>query len=122
LSIHLPVSKETEKIINDESIAKMKNGVILINAARGQLADEPAILDAIKSGKIQYYASDVRSEEDPDLSRHPFMEYENIILTPHIAFYSQESVQEASVESATNVKKFFQGKYKEAQIVNGVYL
>ncbi|WP_020007189.1 C-terminal binding protein [Salinicoccus albus] len=122
LSIHLPVNKETEKMINDESIAKMKDGVILINAARGQLADEPAILNAIKSGKIQHYAADVLSEEDPDLSSHPFMEYENIILTPHIAFYSQESVREASVESAANVKQFFQGNYKEAQIVNGVYL
>lgn len=120
LSIHLPVNEETEQIINDESISKMKEGVTVINSARGQLVDETAIVSAIESEKIGYYAADVLVDEHPDLTTHPFMEYENIILTPHIAFYSEESVREASLESATNVKNFFDGNYKEAQIVNGV--
>lgn len=120
LSIHLPVNEETEQIINDGSISKMKDGVILINSARGQLVDENSIVNRVESGKIQYYAADVLTEETPDLNIHPFMEQENIILTPHIAFYSQESVREASVESAMNVKHFFDADYKDAQIVNGV--
>ncbi|WP_197272181.1 C-terminal binding protein [Salinicoccus sp. YB14-2] len=120
LSIHLPVNEDTERIINDESISKMKEGVTVINSARGQLVDETAIVSAIESEKIGYYAADVLVDEHPDLTTHPFMEYENIILTPHIAFYSEESVREASLESATNVKNFFDGNYKEAQIVNGV--
>lgn len=120
LSIHLPVNEDTERIINDESISKMKDEVTVINSARGQLVDETAIVNAIESGKIGYYAADVLADEHPDLNTHPFMEYENIILTPHIAFYSEESVREATVETATNVKNFFEGNYREAQIVNGV--
>ena len=122
LSIHLPVNEDTERIINDESISKMKDEVTVINSARGQLVDETAIVNAIESGKIGYYAADVLADEHPDLTTHPFMELENIILTPHIAFYSEESVREASLESATNVKNFFEGNYKDAQIVNGVNL
>ena len=122
LSIHLPSNKDTENIINDNSIAKMKDGVTVINSARGQLVSESSIVKAIESGKIGYYAADVLADEDPDLSSHPFMEYENIILTPHIAFYSEESIIEATVETATNVKNFFEGNYGEAQIVNGVYI
>lgn len=122
LSIHLPVNNDTYQIINDQSIAKMKDQVIFINSARGQLIDESAIVRAIDSGKMQYYAADVLTEENPDLHTHAFMEYENIILTPHIAFYSQEAIREASIESATNVKNFFEGNYKKAQIVNGVYV
>ena len=120
LSIHLPVNKDTEHIINDISIAKMKDGVTVINSARGQLVSEPSIVKAIESGKIGYYAADVLADENPDLNTHPFMTHENIILTPHIAFYSEESVREASVETATNVKSFFEGNYRDAQIVNGV--
>ncbi|MCD2137538.1 C-terminal binding protein [Salinicoccus halitifaciens] len=122
LSLHLPVNKDTEKIINDSSIAKMKDGVMLINSARGGLVDESSIVKGIESGKLQYYAADVLADEDPDLETHPFMQHDNIILTPHIAFYSEEAVREASVETAMNVKHFFEGNYKDAQIVNGVHL
>ncbi|CAM4270553.1 C-terminal binding protein [Lacicoccus alkaliphilus] len=122
LSLHLPVTKDTGQIINSRNIAKMKDGVMLINSARGQLVDEAAITGGVESGKIQYYAADVLSEEDPDLSTHPFMDHDNIILTPHIAFYSEEAVREASFESAMNVKYFFDGNYKGAQIVNGVHV
>ena len=122
LSIHLPVNKDTEHTINDYSISKMKDGVTIINSARGQLVDEAAIVKGIESGKIGYYAADVLEDENPDLDSHPFMDYDNIILTPHVAFYSEESVREATVESATNVKNFFEGNYEEAQIVNGVYV
>lgn len=122
LSIHLPVNKDTGHIIDDNSIKKMKDGVTVINSARGQLVNENSIVKAIESGKIGYYAADVLEDENPDLSSHPFMDYENIILTPHIAFYSKESVREATVETATNVKNFFEGRYEDAQIVNGVNL
>lgn len=122
LSIHLPVNKDTEHTINDYSISKMKDGVTIINSARGQLVDEAAIVKGIESGKIGYYAADVLEDENPDLDSHPFMDYDNIILTPHVAFYSEESVREATVESATNVKNFFEGNYDAAQIVNGVYV
>lgn len=122
ISLHLPSNDATYQMINEETISKMKDGVIVINAARGQIIDEDAIVNAIDAGKIAYYAADVLYEEEPDLQDHPFIERENIILTPHIAFYSQESLKEATVETALNVKNYFDGAYHKCQIVNGVKL
>ncbi|PID21757.1 phosphoglycerate dehydrogenase family protein [Sporosarcina sp. P3] len=122
ISLHLPANQQTKEIINYSSIAKMKDGVILVNAARGQLINEDAIIHAIDSGKMAYYAADVLQEEDPNLHTHPFVQRENIILTPHIAYYSQESLREATVECAMNVKHFAEGDYCKCQIVNGVKL
>lgn len=120
LSIHLPANKDTEKIINDETIAKMKDGVTFINSARGAVIDEDAIVRAVDSGEIRYYATDVVSEEYPDMNTHPFSKRENIILTPHIAFYSQESLRDGIIECAENVRNFAEGNYKKCNIVNGV--
>ena len=120
LSIHLPANKDTEKIINDETIGKMKDGVIFINSARGAVVDEDSIVKAIDSGKIKYYATDVVSEEYPDMKTHPFSERENIILTPHIAFYSKESLRDGIIECAENVRNFAEGNYEKCDIVNGV--
>lgn len=120
LSIHLPLNKDTEKIINDETISKMKDGVIFINSARGPIVHEDAIVKAIDSGKIKYYATDVVNEEYPDMKTHPFSERENIILTPHIAFYSQESLRDGIIECAENVRNFSEGNYRKCNIVNNV--
>lgn len=121
LSIHLPANKETFEIINEKNIAKMKDGVIFINSARGQLVDENAIVHAVDSGKIKFYAADVVKEEDPDVNIHPFINRDNIILTPHIAFYSQEALRDGTIECAQNVKNFEEGNYKKCNIVNGVF-
>ncbi|PIC80002.1 phosphoglycerate dehydrogenase family protein [Sporosarcina sp. P18a] len=122
ISLHLPANQQTKEIINNSSIAKMKDGVILVNAARGQVVNEDAIVHAIDSGKMAYYAADVLQEEDPNLQTHPFVQRENIILTPHIAYYSQESLREATAECAMNVKHFAEGDYSKCQIVNNVRL
>lgn len=122
ISLHLPSNEATYKMINEEQVYKMKDGVILINAARGQIIDEEAIVKAVDNGKIAYYAADVLYEETPNLNNHPFVDRENIILTPHIAFYSKESLKEATLETALNVKHFFTKEYHKCQIVNNVRL
>ncbi|AXH98222.1 C-terminal binding protein [Sporosarcina sp. PTS2304] len=122
ISLHLPANEKTKEIINSASIEKMKDGVVLVNAARGQVVDEDAIVQAIDSGKMAYYAADVLQEEEPNLQTHPFIQRENIILTPHIAYYSQESLREATVECAMNVKHFAEGEYSKCQIINNVKL
>lgn len=122
ISIHLPANKETEQLISDKNIAKMNDGVILINSARGQVVDEEAILRAVNSNKLKFYAADVLNEETPDIKSHPFNNKENIILTPHIAFYSQESIKEGAIEWAYNVENFVNGNYQKCNIVNNEYL
>lgn len=122
ISMHLPVTDDTYQLIDDEIIAKMKEGVILVNSSRGQLVDEEAIVRAINQKKIKYYAADVLTSENPDLENHPFIDKENIIITPHIAFYSQEAIREGIVEWSQNLKNFFDGHYEACNIVNRVNL
>jgi len=124
ISIHLPANKDTGKIINEETISRMKDGVIFINSARGAVIDEDSVLSSVDSGKFKYYATDVLTDEYPDMKTHPFSERENIILTPHIAFYSQESFRDGVIECAENVKNFLEGNYEKCirNVVNGVKL
>lgn len=120
VSIHLPLNDETTKIMNKKHFDLLKGDTIFINSARGMLVDEDAVLDALDSGKMRYYAADVLQEEFPDVTNHPFVGRDDIILTPHIAWYSQESVADGRIEAAQNVLHFLNGEYDKAQIVNGV--
>lgn len=90
ISLHCPLTKETQEIINKENINKMKEGVILINTARGKLIDEDALLDALNSGKIYSAGLDVLVDENPKqptlLIKHP-----NVIVTGHVAWLADEA-------------------------------
>ncbi len=91
ISIHTPLTPETHHLINAESIAKMKDGVMLINTSRGPIVDTDALVDALKRGKVQAAALDV-VEGEPIRDPHAkLFECENLIVTPHSAYYSAES-------------------------------
>ncbi|WP_020411920.1 D-2-hydroxyacid dehydrogenase [Microbulbifer variabilis] len=94
LSLHCPLTEQTEKLIDRTFIAAMKPGALLINTARGGLVDEEALADALRSGKLGGAALDVLSEEPPPAS-HPLLDNDipNLILTPHNAWISRESRQ-----------------------------
>ena len=85
ISLHCPLFPETKEIISRESIAKMKDGVILINTARGALLDEQAVADALASGKIRGAAMDVTTVE-PIRKENPLLSAPNCIITPHMAW------------------------------------
>ncbi|NLN97492.1 MAG: C-terminal binding protein [Eubacteriaceae bacterium] len=120
ISLHLPLNKATKGIINKDTIALMKEGVSLINSARGPIIVDEDFIEAIVSGKIGFAVIDVLEEEYPDMNTHPFASRDNIVLTPHIAFLSQESIYDGIVECAENVKNFAEGHYEKCAIVNGV--
>ncbi|WP_444903871.1 D-2-hydroxyacid dehydrogenase [Microbulbifer sp. CnH-101-E] len=94
ISLHCPLTKQTEKLIDRDFIANMKSGALLINTARGGLVDEEAVADALRSGKLGGAAMDVLSEEPPPAS-HPLLatDIPNLIITPHNAWISRESRQ-----------------------------
>jgi D-3-phosphoglycerate dehydrogenase len=92
VSLHLPGVPETIGMVNDTFISKMNTGAYLINTARGDLIEEEALLNALKSGKLAGAAVDVFRVEPPG-KEHPFMEFDNLILTPHMG---------AHADSATN--------------------
>lgn len=90
ISIHCPLTKDTYQIINKDSIDKMKDGVILINTARGKLIDENALLEALNSNKIYAAGLDVLVDEPP-VKRSLLIDHPNCIVTGHVAWLTAES-------------------------------
>ena len=109
ISLHCPQFAETEKIINAESIAKMKDGAMLINTARGGLLDEEAVAEALKSGKLRGAAVDVVSQE-PMKAENPLLTTRKCIITPHIAWAPVESRQRLLDCVVENIRGFLNGQ------------
>lgn len=98
ITIHTPKNKETVNIIDEPEISKMKDGVRLINCARGGLYNEDALLKNLKSGKIAFAGLDVFSKEPATNS--PLLELENIIVTPHLGANTLESQEKIAIQAA----------------------
>ncbi len=90
ISLHCPLTESNKYMINNQSIEMMKDGVIIINTARGALIDNDALYKNLKSGKIYYAALDVVDGE-PIENNHPLLTLENLIITPHIAWATREA-------------------------------
>ncbi|MBQ8834829.1 MAG: D-2-hydroxyacid dehydrogenase [Oscillospiraceae bacterium] len=108
ISLHCPLFPENAKMINTESIEKMKDGVILLNTARGGLLDEQAVADALASRKIRCAAVDVVSQE-PMLDTNPLLTAPNCIITPHMAWAPIESRQRLLDCVVDNIRAFLNG-------------
>ena len=107
--LHCPLFSDTEGLINRENIAKMKDGVIIINNSRGQLVVEQDLADALNSGKVYAAGLDVVSTE-PIRGDNPLLSARNAIITPHISWASKASRQRIMDITADNVKAFVSGK------------
>ncbi len=90
ISLHVPLTDETRGMINKETIAQMKDGVIIINTARGKLINEADLAEALKSGKVKYAGIDVFWNEPPEGS--PLLELDNVLLTPHLGANTYENM------------------------------
>ncbi len=112
ISLHCPLNEETREIINKERISMMKDGVMIVNEARGAVVNESDVRDAVLSGKIGGFGCDVYSVE-PFGSEHPYndiKDLDNVILTPHAAWGSYESRKRCIEIIASNIRAFFSGK------------
>ena len=107
--LHCPLFPETEGIINRANIAKMKDGVILINNSRGQLVNEQDLADALNSGKVYAAGLDVVSTE-PIRRDNPLLKAKNCLITPHISWAAQASRQRIMDITAENIRSFLKGK------------
>lgn len=114
ISLHLPANENTKHIINRETIAKMKNGAILINAARGALINEDDLIEALESGKLGGAGLDV-FENEPNVSEK-LRQTRNVVLTPHIAGSTVEAQAKVGVDIAKQIGIYL----KEKTIVNAV--
>ena len=106
--LHCPLFPATEGIINKDNIAKMKDGVIIINNSRGQLVVEQDLADALNSGKVYAAGLDVVSTE-PIKADNPLLGAKNCLITPHISWAAQAARQRIMDITAGNIKAFAEG-------------
>ncbi len=91
ISFHVPATPETRGLVNEHTIAKMKDGVILVNTARGSIVVEPDLAQALSSGKVRAYATDVYLSDPPD-PNSPLLSAPNVLMTPHLGGSSKENL------------------------------
>ena len=109
ISVHAPLSPATRGLVDVAAFAKMKRGAMLINTARGPLVDEAALIAALDSGHIGGAALDVVVTE-PLAKDSPLLGRDNVILTPHTAFYSVEALEELQTKCASDVARVLSGE------------
>ena len=109
ISLHVPLTSETEHMIGTKEFARMKKSAILINTSRGKIVDEDALIIALRDKQIGGAGLDV-FEREPLPLNSPLLEFENVALTPHVAFLSHESLDECTRVCVQNVEKFIERK------------
>ena len=120
VTLHSPLIPQTQGMMGKDEFAQMRSDAFLINAARGGLIDEDALYDALISGQIAGAGLDVLVDLDPPID-HRISQLENVIITPHTAFFSQEAVLELEERAAGEVVSIFQGKMPD-NLVNPAVL
>ena len=120
ISLHCPLLPETTGLISTSELEQMKPTAFLINAARGPLIDEDALYDALTSGQIAGAGLDVLVDPVPPVD-HRLARLDNVIITPHAAFFSQEAVLELEERAAADVARVLQGQLPE-NLVNPAVL
>lgn len=120
ISLHCPLTKETDRIINRETMEKMKNGVVIINTSRGKLIDTDSLIEKLEEGKIGGLGLDVYEDEedffmndmsnsykrDKDLSI--LLSMPNVVITSHQAFFTKEALDKIGSDTCENIKEFFE--------------
>ncbi len=110
ITLHCPLTEESRHLINKERIDLMKPGAILINAARGPVVDSKALAEALNTDKIGGAGIDVFEIEPPLNTDHPLLHSKNTIVTPHIAFASEESMKLRAEIVFENIRKWMKGE------------
>ena len=108
VSVHTPLTPETRHLFNRDTFGQMKRGAYLVNTARGPIIDESALAEALDSGQLAGAALDVMTQEPPPAS--PLFGRDNVIITPHTSFYSEESLVELQVKAAQEVVAVLSGQ------------
>ena len=119
VSMHMPLVKATENIVSKTQFDQIPDHTCFINTARGGVVNEQDMIDALDSGKISYAYLDVLNDEFPDLNTHPLANRNNVFLTPHSAFYSQEAMYDGRVQACEDILNFFNGDYDKCHFVPG---
>ncbi len=109
ITLHVPLSAETKHLISMETLRKCKNGVKIINCARGGIVNENDLVDALDSGKVSAAAIDVFEKEPPDFSQRIF-NHPKVICTPHLGASTEEAQEKVAIQIAEQIHDFFKNK------------
>ncbi len=115
LSLHCNLAPETRNLICTANIAKMKSGVVIVNCARGEVANTTDLVTALKSGRVAGYGADVLDQEPPPAD-HPLLKLPNVIVTPHVGSRTYESVVRQATCSVKNLILAMNGEKPIAQV------
>ena len=118
ISSHLPLNAATAGLIDKKLFEKVRPGATFINSSRGGVVNEVDLHQALTDGPLAYAILDVLSSETPDLSETPLVSLDNVVLTPHVAFYSQDAFEQGAVDTLVNIHDFLSGNLEAAEIVN----
>lgn len=110
ISIHAPLTEKTRHMFSYDEFKRMKNSAILVNTARGSIVDEKALIKALEEKEIQAAALDVLEDETPPSEDNPLFQLDNVIITPHSAFYSEESQMELRKRATDQVIQALKGE------------
>lgn len=115
ISLHTNLTPETRDLVNARSIAQMKKGVLILNCARGEIVNTQDLVAALKSGQVGGYGTDVLDQEPPP-ANHPLLTLRNVIVTPHVASRTYESVVRQATTAVKNLILAMNGEKPIAQI------
>jgi D-3-phosphoglycerate dehydrogenase len=116
ISIHCPLNESTRHLIGEREFKKMEKKPLLINTSRGPIVDEGALIEALRGGRLSGAGLDVLEKEPPD-PLNPLLKMENVVLTPHVSFYSVESISELKRRTAESVSAVLLGR-RPKSVVN----
>jgi D-3-phosphoglycerate dehydrogenase len=116
VTLHVPLTPATRHLIGRRELALLKPTAILVNASRGPVVDEQALIEALRQGRLAGAALDV-FEEEPVRGVHPLCEFDNVVLTPHIASATGETVRRMALEATEEVLAVLQGRQPRYRVV-----
>lgn len=117
ISSHMPLTEKTKGFFNKQVFSKMKKNPIFINTSRGKVVNEVDLIEALKKGILCAAALDVLVDEPPSFDSELF-KMDNVIITPHVGFYSEDALEEVRRRSALNITHFFNKEYDTINILN----
>jgi D-3-phosphoglycerate dehydrogenase / 2-oxoglutarate reductase len=107
-SIHVPLGPQTHHMIDAQAFTRMKKGVVIVNTSRGGVIDQVALTAALKSGQVRFAGLDVLEEADAEYASSPMLELgERVAVSPHVSWYSEESIRDLKTKTARNVIETF---------------
>lgn len=110
ITLHVPDTKETHHMIDASAFSQMKQGVVLVNTARGSLIDSGALLDALRNGKVAHALLDVLEHEQNFSENKELIAHPNVVTTPHIAFYADDSMRNMYIDAFKSIEEWQDGK------------